>query len=96
MDYALSQRETRVGYYERGDLQISNALAENAIVSANSGRRRPTCTDNRNQCSAYYMLRLTLSQRHLQRIKYQFGFHLRGHGLANDSAAENIQNDGKV
>ena len=31
MDYALNQCDTLVGYRERGDLQISNALAENAI-----------------------------------------------------------------
>ncbi|KAA8976587.1 IS66 family transposase [Halospina sp. K52047b] len=39
MDYALNQWETLVGYCQRGDLQISNALAENAIRPFALGRR---------------------------------------------------------
>ncbi|KAA8980813.1 IS66 family transposase [Halospina sp. K52047b] len=39
MDYALNQWETLVGYCERGDLQISNALAENAIRPFALGRK---------------------------------------------------------
>jgi len=31
MDYTLNQWPTLIGYCERGDLQISNVLAENAI-----------------------------------------------------------------
>ena len=38
MDYALNQWDTLVGYCERGDLQISNALAENAIRPFALGR----------------------------------------------------------
>ena len=39
MDYALNQWETLVGYCQRGDLQISNALAENAIRPFALGRK---------------------------------------------------------
>ncbi len=39
MDYTLSQWDTLVGYCERGDLHISNALAENAIRPFALGRR---------------------------------------------------------
>ena len=39
MDYALNQWGTLVGYCQRGDLQISNALAENAIRPFALGRR---------------------------------------------------------
>jgi transposase len=39
MDYTLNQWPTLVGYCERGDLQISNVLAENAIRPFALGRR---------------------------------------------------------
>lgn len=39
MDYTLNQWDTLVGYCERGDLYISNALAENAIRPFALGRR---------------------------------------------------------
>lgn len=39
MDYALNQWDTLVGYCERGDLQISNARAENAIRPFALGRK---------------------------------------------------------
>lgn len=39
MDYTLNQWPYLVGYCERGDLQISNALAENAIRPFALGRR---------------------------------------------------------
>ena len=39
MDYTLNQWDTLVGYCERGDLQISNALAENAIRPFALGRK---------------------------------------------------------
>ncbi|EAZ97089.1 ISPpu15, transposase [Marinobacter sp. ELB17] len=38
MDYTLNQWPTLVGYCERGDLQISNVLAENAIRPFAVGR----------------------------------------------------------
>jgi len=39
MDYTLNQWPTLVGYCERGDLQISNVLAENAIRPFAVGRK---------------------------------------------------------
>jgi transposase len=39
MDYTLNQWPTLVGYCERGDLQISNVLAENAIRPFALGRK---------------------------------------------------------
>jgi hypothetical protein len=39
MDYPLNQWPTLVGYCERGDLQISNVLAENAIRPFAVGRK---------------------------------------------------------
>jgi transposase len=39
MDYTLNQWDTLVGYCERGDLQISNAEAENAIRPFALGRK---------------------------------------------------------
>jgi transposase len=39
MDYTLSQWDALLGYCERGDLHISNALAENAIRPFALGRR---------------------------------------------------------
>tara|TARA_R110000850_G_scaffold42633_7_gene109347 strand:- start:123 stop:467 length:345 start_codon:yes stop_codon:yes gene_type:complete len=39
MDYTLNQWDTLVGYCERGDLQISNLLAENAIRPLTVGRK---------------------------------------------------------
>jgi transposase len=39
MDYTLNQWPTLVGYCERGDLHISNALAENAIRPFAVGRK---------------------------------------------------------
>ena len=39
MDYTLNQWSTLVGYCERGDLQISNVLAENAIRPFALGRK---------------------------------------------------------
>ena len=39
MDYTLNQWSYLVGYCERGDLQISNVLAENAIRPFALGRR---------------------------------------------------------
>ncbi len=39
MDYTLNQWSTLIGYCERGDLQISNVLAENAIRPFALGRR---------------------------------------------------------
>lgn len=39
MEYTLNQWDTLVGYCERGDLQISNVLAENAIRPFALGRR---------------------------------------------------------
>lgn len=39
MDYALNQWSSLLGYCERGDLQISNVLAENAIRPFAVGRR---------------------------------------------------------
>jgi len=39
MDYMLNQWSTLVGYCERGDLQISNVLAENAIRPFALGRK---------------------------------------------------------
>ena len=39
MDYTLNQWNTLTGYCERGDLQISNVLAENAIRPFALGRR---------------------------------------------------------
>lgn len=39
MDYTLNQWEYLIGYCERGDLHISNALAENAIRPFALGRR---------------------------------------------------------
>jgi hypothetical protein len=41
MDYTLNQWPTLVGYCERGDLQISNVLAENAIRPFAVGRNYP-------------------------------------------------------
>ncbi|MCL1488223.1 MAG: IS66 family transposase [Marinobacter sp.] len=41
MDYTLNQWPTLVGYCERGDLQISNVLAENAIRPFALGRNYP-------------------------------------------------------
>jgi len=41
MDYTLNQWSTLVGYCERGDLQISNVLAENAIRPFALGRNYP-------------------------------------------------------
>ena len=39
MDYTLNQWPTLIGYCERGDLQISNVLAENAIRPFALGRK---------------------------------------------------------
>lgn len=39
MDYTLNQWDTLIGYCERGDLQISNAGAENAIRPFAVGRK---------------------------------------------------------
>lgn len=39
MDYTLNQWDTLVGYCERGDMNISNAEAENAIRPFALGRR---------------------------------------------------------
>jgi len=39
MEYTLNQWDCLVGYCERGDLNISNALAENAIRPFAIGRR---------------------------------------------------------
>lgn len=39
MDYTLNQWEYLIGYCERGDLHISNVLAENAIRPFALGRR---------------------------------------------------------
>ena len=39
MDYTLNQWDTLIGYCERGDLQISNVLAENAIRPFALGRK---------------------------------------------------------
>jgi transposase len=39
MDYTLNQWDTLTGYCERGDLQISNVLAENAIRPFAVGRK---------------------------------------------------------
>lgn len=39
MDYALNQWDTLIGYCERGDLRISNVLAENAIRPFAVGRK---------------------------------------------------------
>ena len=39
MDYTLNQWPTLTGYCERGDLQISNVLAENAIRPFAIGRK---------------------------------------------------------
>jgi len=39
MEYTLNQWDYLVGYCERGDLQISNVLAENAIRPFAVGRR---------------------------------------------------------
>ena len=41
MDYTLNQWPTLVGYCERGDLQISNVLAENSIRPFALGRNYP-------------------------------------------------------
>jgi transposase len=39
MDYMLNQWLTLIGYCERGDLQISSVLAENAICPFALGRK---------------------------------------------------------
>ncbi len=39
MEYTLNQWTTLIGYCERGDLQISNVLAENAIRPFAIGRK---------------------------------------------------------
>ena len=50
MDYTLNQWPTLVGYCERGDLQISNVLAENAIRPFALGRRSWLFADT-SQCA---------------------------------------------
>jgi len=41
MDYTLNQWDTLIDYCERGDLQISNVLAENAIRPFAIGKNYP-------------------------------------------------------
>jgi len=52
MDYALNQWDTLVGYCERGDLQISNALAENAIRPFALGRTAWLFADTKQGANA--------------------------------------------
>jgi len=49
MDYTLNQWRYLIGYCERGDLQISNVLAENAIRPFALGRNY---VHNRIMCSS--------------------------------------------
>lgn len=53
MDYALNQWDTLVGYCERRDLQISNALAEGGNVSATCYSLIETAKANDLEPSAY-------------------------------------------
>lgn len=50
MDYTLNQWTSLIGYCERGDLQISNVLAENAIRPFAVGRKAWLFADTTTGC----------------------------------------------
>lgn len=73
MDYTLNQWPELIGYCERGDLQISNALAENAIRPFATGRKAWLFADTRRGAeasAAWYSVVETAKANGLEPLSY--------------------------
>ncbi|TQE97793.1 MAG: IS66 family transposase, partial [Spiribacter salinus] len=88
MDYTLNQWDTLIGYCQRGDLQISNALAENAIRPFALGRRAwlfADTTRGANASASCYSLVETAKANNLEPSAYVH------HVLAHIGEADTVE-----